>query len=620
VAQAEMRVYKNGTQVTVLPRVALEEGKDFHWAVSTNGLASIRIKTLSPWTASLDLLGRSPLGSVPTKYGYKFTAQPLFKGKDKLLAFDLLGNLQGEWEHYIKRQKHLFSKEVCEQLVNYVDEKCSTTDKDPMSLTPDDIAPTPQELVHFNLLEKLSLDDLKSIFKLIKDLNVQVTSALPLISLDLKEGTNTLTQLQRAFLHLRGFLFYKNKQSTLKEFISRTNTSDQPTIEINRTRAMRQKERGLVDSQGVSSIYGQIYRLMNKYPNRSLRHSERIYRVNFVGEGSIDAGGPYNEVITNMCEELMSRYLPLFVPCPNSEHNLGENRDAWLPNPSSDSPLHMDLYLFLGKLFGVAIRTQNNLNLSLPPAFWKRLIFDEVTIADLKGFDECIFQTLNILRNMEAQGINAANFSSAFDGETFTTRDSSGRTVELCPDGANRLVTFENALEYADLLEKQRLTEAGAAYAAIRKGMSAIVPMNLLYMFSWKQVETLVCGAADINVDVLKGNTAYDGLSDSSPQIQMFWEVFREMSGKERSLFIRFVWGRSRLPAGKDFKQFKITNKSVSGIVDNYLPVSHTCFFTLDLPCYTCKQVMREKLVYAITHCQAIDLDRVAGAEGWEDE
>ena len=620
VAQAEMRVYKNGNQVTVLPRVALEEGKDFHWAVSTNGLASIRIKTLSPWTASLDLLGRSPLASVPTKYGYKFTAQPLFKGKNKLLAFDLLGNLQGEWEHYIKRQKHLFSKEVCEQLVNYVDEKCSTTDKDPMSLTPDDIAPTPQELVHFNQLEKLSLDDLKSIFKLIKDLNVQVTSALPLISLDLKEGSNSLTQLQRAFLHLRGFLFYKNKQSTLKEFIARTNTSDQPTIEINRTRAMRQKERGLVDSQGVSSIYGQIYRLMNKYPNRSLRHSERIYRVNFVGEGSIDAGGPYNEVITNMCEELMSRYLPLFVPCPNNEHNLGENRDAWLPNPSSDSPLHMDLYLFLGKLFGVAIRTQNNLNLSLPPAFWKRLIFDEVTIDDLKGFDECIFQTLNILRNMEAQGINAANFSAAFDGETFTTRDSSGRTVELCPDGANRLVTFENALEYADLLEKQRLTEAGAAYAAIRKGMSAIVPMNLLYMFSWKQVETLVCGAADINVDVLKGNTAYDGLSDSSPQIQMFWEVFREMTGKERSLFIRFVWGRSRLPAGKDFKQFKITNKSVSGIVDNYLPVSHTCFFTLDLPCYTSKQVMREKLVYAITHCQAIDLDRVAGAEGWEDE
>ena len=620
VAQAELRVYKNGTQVTVLPRVALEEGKDFHWAVSTNGLASVRIKSLSPWTASLDLLGRSPLGAVPSKFGYKFTAQPLFKGKDKLLAFDMLGNLQGEWEQYIRRQKHLFSKEVCEQLVNYVDEKCSTTDKDPMSLTPDDIAPTAQELVHFSLLEKLTSDDLKSIFKLIKDLNIQVKSALPLISLDLKEGTNTLTQLQKAFLHLRGFLFHKNKQSTLKEFIGRTNTSDQPTIEINRTRAIRQKERGLVDSQGVSSIYGQIYRLMNKYPNRSLRHSERIYRVNFLGEGSIDAGGPYNEVITNMCEELMSRYLPLFVPCPNSEHSLGENRDAWLPNPSSDSALHLDLFLFLGKLFGVAIRTQNNLNLSLPPAFWKRLIFDEVNTTDLKGFDECIFQTLEILRNMEAQGINASNFSSAFDGETFTTRDSSGRTVELCPDGANRLVTFENALEYADLLERQRLTEAGAAYAAIRKGMSAIVPMNLLYMFSWKQVETLVCGAADINVEVLKGNTAYDGLSDSSPQIQMFWEVFREMTGKERSLFLRFVWGRSRLPAGKDFKQFKITNKSVSGIVDNYLPVSHTCFFTLDLPPYTNKQVMREKLVYAITHCQAIDLDRVAGAEGWEDE
>jgi len=618
VPQAELRVFKNGVQLIAVPRVTLEEGKDFRWGVDVNGQAAVQIKTAAPWTSSLDLIGRGINGLAISKYGYKFTARPTYMGKNKRIAFEALGNLQGDWESFLRKQTHLFSKEVCEQLVNYVDEKCNNSDKDPMSLKAEELAPTPAELVHYDLLEKLTVEDIRSVFKLIKDLNVQVTAALPLISLDLKESAVAMTQLQQSFLHLRGFLFLKSKNKTLKDFLGRTNTSDQPTIEINRTRALRQKEKGVVDTQGVSSIYGQIYRHMNKYANRSLRHAERIYRVNFLGEGSIDGGGPYNEVMSNMCEELMSSYLPLFVPCPNNVHSLGENRDAWVPNPSGLGS--RDLYVFLGKLFGVAIRTQNNLNLSLAPIFWKRLIFDDCTTADVKGFDECIYQTLAILRHPEEQDLNKDNFAAAFGGETFTTRDSSGALVELCPGGSTLQVTFENASEYADLLERQRLTEAADVYAAIRQGMSAVVPMHLIYLFSWKQVETLVCGAADINVDVLKGNTVYDGLNETSPQIVMFWEVFREMTGRERSLFLRFVWGRSRLPAGKDFKQFKITNKSVSGNPDGYLPHSHTCFFTIDLPPYSTKPIMREKIVYAITHCQAIDLDRVVGAEGWEDE
>jgi E3 ubiquitin-protein ligase HERC2 len=40
-----------------------------------------------------------------------------------------------------------------------------------------------------------------------------------------------------------------------------------------------------------------------------------------------------------------------------------------------------------------------------------------------------------------------------------------------------------------------------------------------------------------------------------------------------------------------------------------YLPIAHTCFFSIDLPAYTSREVMKEKLMYAITHCQSIDAD-----------
>ena len=44
-----------------------------------------------------------------------------------------------------------------------------------------------------------------------------------------------------------------------------------------------------------------------------------------------------------------------------------------------------------------------------------------------------------------------------------------------------------------------------------------------------------------------------------APLVQWFWEVMDEFSNPERSLFLRFVWGRTRLPRtiadfrGRDF-------------------------------------------------------------------
>ena len=35
----------------------------------------------------------------------------------------------------------------------------------------------------------------------------------------------------------------------------------------------------------------------------------------------------------------------------------------------------------------------------------------------------------------------------------------------------------------------------------------------------------------------------------------------------------------------------------------------HTCFFALDLPMYSSQELTKQKLLYAITHCTAIDAD-----------
>jgi E3 ubiquitin-protein ligase HERC4 len=41
---------------------------------------------------------------------------------------------------------------------------------------------------------------------------------------------------------------------------------------------------------------------------------------------------------------------------------------------------------------------------------------------------------------------------------------------------------------------------------------------------------------------------------------------------------------------------------------DSYYPVAHTCFNLLDLPQYTSKEILREKLLLAIEHNQGFTL------------
>lgn len=43
--------------------------------------------------------------------------------------------------------------------------------------------------------------------------------------------------------------------------------------------------------------------------------------------------------------------------------------------------------------------------------------------------------------------------------------------------------------------------------------------------------------------------------------------------------------------------------------VTDGLPTSQTCFFQLRLPQYTSREVMAERLRYAIQNCRSIDMD-----------
>ncbi|RHY10675.1 hypothetical protein DYB25_007905, partial [Aphanomyces astaci] len=171
----------------------------------------------------------------------------------------------------------------------------------------------------------------------------------------------------------------------------------------------------------------------------------------------------------------------------------------------------------------------------------------------------------------------------------------------------------------AQAAEAYRLSEFKPVCQDVARGIATILPLPTLGLLTWKDLATLTCGKYTVDIDLLKRRTTYgDGCSGTDPHIAYFWDVLREFTDAQRSSFLRFVWGRSRLPThAADFTQdFKISGmpKAV-GKADSYLPLAHTCFFSIDMPAYSSKGVMRDKLVYAITHCSSIDADNTTVAQ-----
>jgi len=81
------------------------------------------------------------------------------------------------------------------------------------------------------------------------------------------------------------------------------------------------------------------------------------------------------------------------------------------------------------------------------------------------------------------------------------------------------------------------------------------------------------------------------------------WE--QDFTPEDRKQFLKFVWGRTRLPATEGdwgSHTFKITphhdsDKLSGDVVNNFFPVAHTCFFQLELPRYTTQEAMKVRVV-----------------------
>ncbi len=130
------------------------------------------------------------------------------------------------------------------------------------------------------------------------------------------------------------------------------------------------------------------------------------------------------------------------------------------------------------------------------------------------------------------------------------------------------------------------------------RGLYALVPRDTLLLLSWRELETLVCGSPTFDLAFWRRHTTYSGYAADDATVQLFWKVLASLTQEEQSGFVRFAWGRSRLPPKHAwFKDMQISRRNTG---EDSLPASHTCFFSIELPPYKSEAAMRKGLLTAI--------------------
>jgi len=485
-------------------------------------------------------------------------------------------------------------------------------------------------------------------------LNELIINALPIVNLS-KPAKRSVFSRHLRDPHIRSLFFFHLKRSLLRFTLLQTSVAPDTSrpvasqlfhLKLDVWLAQKLVQQGKMDRSGRKSLFGQMFQQLhlhrhdeeNKYGDHDrdparfhVRWRGKAWRTMLKGMYADDYGGVYRDILDRMCSELQSSILPLFIPCPNAREGIGENRNHFVPDPSATSPNQLAMFEFLGKLMGLAMRSGDTLSLDLPSIVWKPLVDDPVTEDDVMAIDRLSFKIVSEMRQLESSMRRSAAVSAdgtvsnsvitqeefkEYIDATFVVVGSDMKQHELIPGGENIPVTWNNRSEFISSLLLYRKHEFRVQCQAIRAGLSQVVPISLLSILTWQELRDCVCGQPTIDVGLLKSMSVYEGCSDRDPHIVYFWSVLNDWSKNaphELNTFVQFVWGRSRLPSSAAEWERKFTlqllHPRAGSDPDAYLPVAHTCFFSLELPAFSSAAVLKRRLLYAIHNCVAIDLD-----------
>jgi E3 ubiquitin-protein ligase TRIP12 len=116
---------------------------------------------------------------------------------------------------------------------------------------------------------------------------------------------------------------------------------------------------------------------------------------------------------------------------------------------------------------------------------------------------------------------------------------------------------LENLEEYIQLVTHMTLVSSSQSQSgpaeAFKEGLSKLVNVERLRMFSGEELEYLICGAGSESWSqqtLLSAVVPAHGFSKQSHTYKNLLAVMEQLSTRERRLFLQFATGSPRLPVG----------------------------------------------------------------------
>lgn len=328
------------------------------------------------------------------------------------------------------------------------------------------------------------------------------------------------------------------------------------------------------------------------------------FTVEFHDEEGVDDGGLSREWFELLSRGIFDPNYLLFIQSGKGS--------TYYPDPRStilEEEERTQMYRFVGRFIAKAIVEGQLLDCYFVRAFYKMMIGEMLVLQDLEDYDEQVYSSLLYMLQNDAELLcQSFVYSYSSFGEE--------KDIELKPEGKTIDVNNENKFEYCQLVLKYRLYDCIKAQVdAFLQGFNDLVPSSLIKIFDSKELELLISGLPTIDIGDLQENTVYQNYNKKSPVIVWLWEVLEEFNNSERAEFLQFCTGSSKVPV-EGFKALRGPNgtqkfqveKCQAANPNERLPISHTCFFQLVLPEYSSKEILRERVLKAITESKTFAL------------
>ncbi|KAJ1022812.1 hypothetical protein NDA18_005145 [Ustilago nuda] len=340
-----------------------------------------------------------------------------------------------------------------------------------------------------------------------------------------------------------------------------------------------------------NSVFEDSFRYFSRKTGPEVKHGK--LNVRFNNEEGIDAGGVTREWFQVLARAMFNPDYALFQPCAADRTTYQPNRMSYV------NPDHLSFFKFVGRIIGKAIYDGRLLDAYFTRSFYKHILGKPVDYRDLESIDPEYFKSLEWMLNNDITDILDLTFT--VDDEEF----GETKVIDLKPNGTNIAVTELNKQEYLRLVTEQRLTKSiRSQIDAFLDGFNEIIPADLIRIFSEQELELLISGLPDIDVDAWKNNTELHGYSSGDAVIQWWWRAVRSFDQTEKAKLLQFITGTSKVPLEGFAHLQGVQGTQRFNIHKAYgadrLPAAHTCFNQLDLPQYDSYDKLRSLLLIAI--------------------